>query len=194
MSLREKILEEAIAAVDRNGPDGLRVHEIARRVDCSVSALYVHFGSREGLVETAMLERVRRLDGTSLEALADRLDRCKSSRSARTVIGDYVSMVASPEQLPAVFARTELVARSRLRGDGGESTSTPDDPAQQRLVQSIRAAQDRGVIRSDIDPDCAARLLRSLPLLQAVAASEGAQSDRNWHRTVMSAFDAVLAA
>jgi AcrR family transcriptional regulator len=194
VSLRERILEEAIQAVDAYGPDGLRVHEIARKVECSVSALYVHFGSREGLVETAMTERVRRLDGGSLEGLADRLDRCKSPRSARTLMAEYVATVGSPDQIPAVFARTELVARSRLRGEANGAVADVDDEVQKRLTEAILAAQQRGVMRSDVDAISAARLLRSLPLLHAVAAAEGVQGDRNWNRTVVTALDAALIA
>lgn len=194
MTLRDRILEEAIHAVDDHGPDGLRVHEIARRVDCSVSALYVHFGSREGLVEAAMLERLRRDDGVSLEDLADRLDRCRSARSVRTLVAEYVAAVGAPEHLPAAFARTELVARSRPRGENEGTVSEVDDAVHRRLVAAIGSAQDRGVIRAELDAESAARLLRSLPLLQAAAAAEGVDGDRKWQRTVVSALDAVMIA
>lgn len=194
MTLRDRILEEAIHAVDDHGPDGLRVHEIARRVDCSVSALYVHFGSRDGLVEAAMVERLRRDDGVSLEDLADRLDRCRSARAARTLVAEYVAAVGAPEYLPAAFARTELVARSRPRGENGGTVSEVDDAVHRRLAAAIGSAQDRGVMRADLDAESAARLLRSLPLLQAAAAVEGVDGDRKWQRTVVAALDAVMIA
>jgi AcrR family transcriptional regulator len=55
-NLREALVEAALVAVREQGPDGLAVRELARRVGVSHNAAYRHFADRDALV-AAVAER-----------------------------------------------------------------------------------------------------------------------------------------
>ncbi len=48
--LREALIEAAVASVRENGPDGLALRDLARRVHVSHNAAYRHFADRDDLV------------------------------------------------------------------------------------------------------------------------------------------------
>ncbi len=48
--LREALVDAAVAAVREDGPDSLRIRDLARRVGVSHNAAYRHFADRDGLI------------------------------------------------------------------------------------------------------------------------------------------------
>lgn len=56
ISKYDAIVSSARAEIELNGIVGLRVQEVARQADCSVSLIYRHFVSRDGLVAHVLTE------------------------------------------------------------------------------------------------------------------------------------------
>lgn len=68
--LREALVAEAISAVRTEGPDGLALRELARRVGVSHNAAYRHFAQRSDLVAEVAAHAMRAL----VEAMRERLE------------------------------------------------------------------------------------------------------------------------
>jgi len=72
--LREALIEVAVAAVREQGPDGLVLRDLARRVHVSHNAAYRHFADRDELV----IEVAGRAMGTLVNAMQARLHKVRT--------------------------------------------------------------------------------------------------------------------
>src|SRR5262245_59751956 len=70
---RELILDAAEAQLAKDGPDSLRLVQLARSVGMSHPAILHHFGNRAGLVRAVVQRTARRLEAQILESLHGRL-------------------------------------------------------------------------------------------------------------------------
>lgn len=59
-SPRDKIIERAIAVLEKDGEAGIRTNTIAADCGCTAPILYREFQSREGLIIAAQAERYKR--------------------------------------------------------------------------------------------------------------------------------------
>ena len=60
LSPRDKIIERAIAVLEKDGEAAIRTNTIAADCGCTAPILYREFQSREGLIIAAQAERYRR--------------------------------------------------------------------------------------------------------------------------------------
>jgi AcrR family transcriptional regulator len=192
MGVRESILDHAVAAVASGGESSLRVHDIARQVGCSVSALYVHFGSREGLAEAALIENCRREVSRIDEPLVTDLPRATSVSAVKRAISTHVRALCSPEQVSIHQARTELVAAAHRRPTAREALVEIEQQRHVGLVAAFREARARGVVRRDVDPDGAATLVRSGSLSVAMVTAHGEGLSGSWPKVLQRSLEGLL--
>jgi AcrR family transcriptional regulator len=192
MSIREAILDRAVEAVARGGEGALRVHDIAREVGCSVSALYVHFGSREGLAEAALIEHYHRQVARATEPLVAQLRRASSVTAVKRALSAHVRALCSADQAVVHLARTELVAAAHRRATVRDALATMEQWRQATFVEALMAARNRGVLRPGLDVEAAATLLRSGSLSQALVNANGDSSTTAWTKTLQWALEGVL--
>ena len=180
VSIRQAILDQAIDALTRGGESALRVHDVARSVGCSVSALYVHFGSREGLAEAALVERFRRLNDDYGHTLTEALHRAKSVTAVRRALSAHVAELCAPEHAPVHLARAEVVAAARTRPAVRQALVDVESQHHSALRDALVGARQRQLVRSDLDPDAIATLLRSSSMAHALALSDGSPAGIPW--------------
>ncbi len=70
MSIKETLLDAALAILRENGAAGLTVRNVTARAGCSTSAIYTHFGGKHGLVEAIYLEGFESFDRHVSDCLA----------------------------------------------------------------------------------------------------------------------------
>jgi AcrR family transcriptional regulator len=192
MSIRQAILDEAVEAVSRGGEAALRVHDVARRVGCSVSALYVHFGSREGLAEAALVEHLRRHTEGRAEALAAQLHRAGSVTAVKRALSAHVNELCGDDQQSVHLARAELVAAARTRPSVREALVQFEASRHAQMREALIAARQRGVVRADVDVDAVAALLRSSSLAHALVLTDGMVSPTPWAKVLTRSLEAVI--
>ena len=159
---RELILDEAIILLEEHGTLGFRLYDLAERLGVTVSALYYHFRNRDAIIEAAFLEVFRRDTALNFE-LATTFAHLDLGPHEK--LGTLTTLV---ERLRREDARS--LRRTRLRALTGLS----DDPkSREQLAASMghtndastaafRDAQQRGVVRDDLDPRALALFARIL--------------------------------
>lgn len=165
---REKILEIAVQAFNEQGYDATSVAALADRLGLSKSALYHHFASKEQLLEVVLDEALGGLEGV-LDAAGggsahDRLEQVL--RGAVLVLVDKLAYVT-------------LLLRVRGNSDVERAALERRRAFDRRVTELVRAAQDEGSVRADVDPSVATRLLfgmvNSIVEWYRPAGPEGAQ-------------------
>jgi AcrR family transcriptional regulator len=138
---RQQILDAAVELFARRGYRGGGLLELAERVGISHVGILHHFGSKEDLLKAVMARRDQILDGLAREY------------SGTGIVG--LTSIRVPSE-PEILTRLATVLQAE--------NLNPDDPLHDYFIErhqriraviagEIRAGQERGDIRSDIDPD-----------------------------------------
>jgi AcrR family transcriptional regulator len=126
---KRRLLDAAVYEFSEFGVMGARVEKIAARAKANKQAIYMYFGSKEGLFTAAFEERIRdfhdavRFDVADLPAYAGRLfDKFEDSPDTRRLTLWYHlerSVAHIPVPLIAASTRSELEAirDAQTRGD-----------------------------------------------------------------------------
>ena len=147
---REQVLGIAVQLFNERGYDPTSVADLAARLGLTKSALYHHFESKEQVLEQAL--------DVALTALEDLLDDpaaaegSAASRLAHVVRGAVVVLI---DKLPYV---TLLL---RVRGNSDVETRALERRRifDHRVTEVVATAQREGLLRQDIDPGVATRLI-----------------------------------
>ena len=147
---RNRILQVAVTVFNEQGYDATSVAQLAHRLGVSKAALYHHFDSKDELLAVALeralggLEAVLAGDGARQGPASDRL-----AAVLRGAVGVLVA------QLPYV---TLLL---RVRGNSPVERAALDRRRafDQHVTALVRAAQQEGAVRADIDARVATRLV-----------------------------------
>ncbi|MCW1093304.1 MULTISPECIES: TetR/AcrR family transcriptional regulator [Streptomyces] len=152
---RERLLAVAAEAFAEHG-EGASLDDIARRAGVGVGTLYRHFPTRQELLEAAYLER--------LEAIAARADVIAAARPPGAALMAWLDELAvgmlQVRGLKALLG-TAVTGGGPACGDCVRGAAT-------RLV---RAAQEAGALRADVEPVEVLRLLHGV-VTAAEAADE----------------------
>jgi AcrR family transcriptional regulator len=157
---RTEIVDVAMQMFAADGYRGTGIGRIAAQVGVTQAGLLHHFGSKERLLE-AVMERRDEQDAELLETIAgdggmglvDRLPMLADHNEQRPGLAQLFTVLVAENLLPEHRAHDYFVQRYRA--------------FRHRLVQALRAGQERGEIRGDIDPHAVAtRIVATLDGLQ----------------------------
>ena len=170
---RERLLEVAHEAFEAHGVDA-SLDEIARRAGVGIGTLYRHFPTREALIEALISADIERLVTLADQVIADDapdgVERWMGAlaRHGITYRGLAESLVAAAG---AATSLGELCDRVHAAG-----------------AAVVRHAQQRGALRTDVDPNDATDLATAIAWL-----SERDPDDRRRRRLLRIAVDGLHA-
>ena len=153
---RQQILDRAIEVFAEKGADGTSLRAIAEAIGVSHGALLHYFRSRETLL---------------LEVLQENEQRHVRSLPEDEVVGRMVSAAERNVTIPGLVALyTSMLAGSIDAGDSPSNDyfTSRFERLRRELIEHIRAGQQAGTLRRDVDPAAMAALV--------IAASDGLQT------------------
>jgi AcrR family transcriptional regulator len=153
---RQQILDRAIEVFAEKGADGTSLRAIAEAIGVSHGALLHYFHSRETLLIEVLQENEQRHVGVSPED---------------EVVGRMVSAAERNVKIPGLVALyTSMLAGSidAANAPSHEYFTARFERVREDLVAHIRAGQEAGTLRRDVDPSAMAALV--------IAASDGLQT------------------
>jgi len=148
---QQTVLRVAIELFNRQGYDATSMGDLARELGLTKSAIYHHVPSKEHLLQSAIDEALDALtEALDAVSAAEGLDAGQRLRAAvRNSVTVLVGHLPEVTLLLRVHGNTpvEKAALARRRG------------IDERLADMVRDAVDEGVLRDDVDPLLASRLL-----------------------------------
>jgi AcrR family transcriptional regulator len=158
---REIILDEAIKLLEENGSIGFRLHDLAQRLNVTVSALYYHFRNREAIIQAAYLEAFARDTQVNVDLAMAFAKLDLSDRGQLGLLIDQVKHLRSDSCRRMRLNRmTALTMVAESDAAKGEITKALRD-THRATTEAFAAAQRRGLIRADINPEAVALVTRS---------------------------------
>lgn len=149
---RTRILELAVAAIDRGGEPAVRVSEISAAAETAVTSLYHHFGSREGLIEEAHVERMIRGYRVGTEEFRQASVECRSRAQFRALVLRMTREASSSERRMMRLARANAVGSAFGRPNLFRRITDVLERIEIDRAEVLAMAQRRGWLRADIDP------------------------------------------
>ena len=142
----EMILTAARTVFSKHGFHGASTAEIARLADCSEPMLYKHFASKQALFAAVLVDATTQLK----QRIHSLLEDCgfgleQMVRMVTPLVHDPVMIEVSRLRMLAITLAHEPEIRSALDSSVSEMLD--------RVVGSVRAMQDAGTARADIDAD-----------------------------------------
>lgn len=153
MGTTERILEAAILEVEAGGEAGLRIERIVSSAKVSVASIYQRFGSRDGLVQAAQLERYARSMSERTDEFLAATAACQTREQFRALIAELIEWIMSRERHLNRFTRVSVLgsayARPELQGTVAEAARRSVG----KLTVALADAQARGLASTRHQPE-----------------------------------------
>ncbi len=159
----EIVLEMTAAMLWRRDEGAIRVAEICRATGLSSSVIYNHFGSRQGLIDAAVISMYAEASEQTIATMAAHTDSPSSPRSSAS--GTWASWVRRDGPSGSACARfacapSAAVARESLRDD----VAIAQDRHLGTLAAYLGGLQARGLVGRHLSPDRLARVVETYVL------------------------------
>jgi AcrR family transcriptional regulator len=152
--IRSRILDLAVAAVDAGGEAAIRVNDIASEAGVTPPALYYHFGSRDGLVVAAQVERFSRRAFEDIAAIEKELAKCTSRDALRAAfIATWKRIIEN--RISSRWVRTSALGSAYARPELEVALAKAQDEIIVGLCRILEPFRDRGWLRAGIDLESA---------------------------------------
>lgn len=148
---KDTLLRVAIASIEQVGEAHVRLDDILRDAEASVSSLYHHYGNMRGLLDEAQLARFNSFTGENIKTFHDAVLRVRDKEEFRKLIRATVQ---------DLFSRERMGNRSTIMNAFGSIFETPQYDARIVALQkeniavlsaAIEHAKSQGMTRSDLD-------------------------------------------
>ena len=148
---KDALLRVAIAAIEEVGEAHVRLDDILRDADASVSSLYHHYGNMRGLLDEAQLARFDSETGNNIKVFCNAVLRTRNKDEFKVLVRNTVH---------EAFSSSRAHNRSSAVNAFGSIFEAPNMNkrvvALQRahiemLAQAISHARSHGFVRADLD-------------------------------------------
>lgn len=180
--IRGRLIDSALVFIDRDGIDGARLRDIVEHADMTTGSLYWFFKNRRALINAALAERyvrkMRQLTDAAEEIIAKGL-----------VIGDPLDLLAEitvrvgdPDRVMARRERVQVLAAALDDPILAKQVADVQRTLLAQLTNVVRVAQEKRIIRSDVDAYSVAVMIQSttVGLASVDLAPDLLPRDDNW--------------
>jgi AcrR family transcriptional regulator len=150
---RARILEAAYRVFGRRGYEAATVEEITDECGIAKGALYSHFASKEELFRVILLEHVRRRSEEAAARLGPELPLRESI--LRIIEASWATCRTDSTWSPLLMECWALASRNEW---ARQAVAALFDHCSTAFARFLSGAKRRGLVRSDVDMDSAARL------------------------------------
>ena len=145
-----RILALAVAAIDRGGEEAIRVHHIVEEVGVTPPVLYRHFGSREGLVIAAQIERYTRQNKTDIATIGRIVSECRSKQQLRKALV-AIWTDSLHRRAENRWRRANVIGSAYARPELASAFAAAQDEVVAAQVEVLEPCRQRGWLRDGID-------------------------------------------
>lgn len=159
--IRARLVESALVMIDRDGIDGARLRDIVDHAGMTTGSLYWFFKNRRALVNAALAERyIRKM--TSITEVAEQIiGEGLVIGDPLDLLGEIAIRVADTDRVQARRERVQVLAAALDDPILGKQVAEVERRLSAQITDVIRTAQDKGIIRDDVDAYSIAVLVQS---------------------------------
>lgn len=186
---RTKILDMAVDMIDAGGEAAIRVNHIVAAIGVTPPVLYHHFGSRDGLVIAAQVERYTREHMANVAEVARRVEQCGTQEELHeTLVGIWSEILMRNSAVR--WRRTNVFGSAYARPELEAAIARAQDEIITAFVELLEPFRERGWLREGIDLPSAVTWQYGL-MSSRVFIEHGAESanPEEWDRLSLEAVE-----
>jgi len=161
---RARLIDATLKLILDEGIDAVRIDTVAAAVGVTKGSIYWHFEDRASLIKAALAEQIRRFSAESVSAVSDAIGNAGTKEDYIARIMPFLTNPFDQDQVRARWARLAVLVE------------THNDPELRAMMRDVQArhlavvtelmidAQDKGFLRSDLDPTAVAVALNVVNL------------------------------
>ena len=183
----DKLVDATIEILRADGQARLRVEDVLSATGLSFGTMYHHFGSRDGLVEAAVLVDFGRTNAALADAVTDML-RGSGGDAAETLTVVFTELLSDPELVALQRHRMTLFGVVAHRRETLDAMAAAEAELVAPLARFVADAQTTGALRPDLDARAVAAFVTGCGFgCTTVELGAVAQPPERW-RGVVAAF------
>lgn len=159
--IRARLVESALVMIDRDGIDGARLRDIVDHAGMTTGSLYWFFKNRRALVNAALAERYIRKMSSITEVAEQIIGEGLVIGDPLDLLGEIAIRVADTDRVQARRERVQVLAAALDDPILGKQVAEVERRLSAQITNVIRTAQDKGIIRDDVDAYSIAVLVQS---------------------------------
>ena len=190
-----EVVDVTMELLLEHGEGGFRIEDLLEHTGISKSSLYLHFGSRDGVIARACLEIFSRQVTANVDAIIDALESVHTKEQFRVIIPQIIATITAQEDAIR-WNRAMVMAASRHRPDLWEELGKAQMRFNSALAESVVGLQERGVVRSDVSSRELALLVQAAPfgrVFRDLDPSMGSRKLDEWNALLESVYLSFLA-
>jgi len=161
---RQQLIDTALEIILKEGIDALRIEVVCERVGVTKGSLYWHFQDRQGLIREALFEQLRRLSAEQIESLDKAIDSGASREEYLLRVAGTLVDPFDTNESEARWQRWEMLATARRDPELRKMMADLQRAHHRYLVDIALKAQQRGILRRDVDPSAVAAAITAIAL------------------------------
>jgi len=189
----DRLVALAMKTIEREGEAAVRIRDICDAAGVAVTAVYNHFGSRDGLIVEAQSRRYARVIEAETAWFVERTLRCRDEAELREILRELVERATTPDRAKARLMRLGVIGSSIGRPELTERVSEITARLVGQQADALRHLQHRGLMRNDLDVDALCMwyfgLLTSRSFLETAPKIASLES---WNQMTVTALLAVV--
>jgi AcrR family transcriptional regulator len=147
----QRLLDATIAVIDEAGEAAVRVERIVAAVGVQIPVLYRHFSNREGLVQAAQAQRLRRDLEAEVLAFRAAVDLVADAASFRALVDALLAHLRAPERRVVRWKRVNVIGSAYGRPALAAELARLQQEAVTAIASCFRRPQELGWLRPDLD-------------------------------------------
>lgn len=148
---KERLLHAAIDVINEQGVKGIRIREIAAAAGVREPSVYHFFGSREGLVEAALVERFNVHLSELYRVFGTKLKDCRTQEDFVALVRRMFQQSFSEERNQIRSMRADIIGSAQSRPKLKEAITQKMLESYTELNNFIEGAQIRGWVDPKLD-------------------------------------------
>lgn len=190
------ILDVTVELLLEHGEAGFRIEEVIDRTGVSKSSLYLHFGGRDGLIESACLEIFSRQVTANIDESIAALEAIQTPQQLWDAIPALVDIAVYDTPDDVRWNRVMMLAAAHSRPRLYEELGKRQMRLNAALTDAIASLQSRGVVVTTVAPTEAAILLQTISfgrVFRDLDPSLGSRNINEWREMAIAVYRTFVA-
>lgn len=148
---RERLLSAAVSVINEEGVKGIRIRDIAASAGVREPSVYHFFGSREGLVEAALIERFSIHLSEMFRVFGEKLVECRTQEEFVTAVKDVMHLAFGDNRAVVRSMRADVIGSAQSRPELKAAVNEVMLESYSELGRYLKDAQIRGWVDPALD-------------------------------------------
>jgi AcrR family transcriptional regulator len=184
----QKLVDATIDMLNERGEAGVRVDDLLEITGISRGSLYHHFGGRDGLLVAAMAQQYSHLLATDIDSIEAVLGSVDSAEEMVARLVETTRDAQAPERAGQRLTRAAIIGASAARPLLAEALAAEQQKLTTRFTGLAAALQQRGWIRSDIEPEIIAVFIQAFTFGRVLSDISSQPADPDQWNMMVAAF------